>query len=49
MPVSVASYPIASLRDAWMHDVQVHAFARSDVQLTPAEVVERLERATQEA
>jgi hypothetical protein len=48
-PVSVGSYPIASLRDAWMHDVQVHAFARSDVQITAAEVVERLEHATQEA
>ena len=48
-PVSVASYPIASLREAWMHDVQVHAFARSDVQLTPADVIERLEQATPEA
>ena len=43
------SYPIASLREAWMHDIQVHAFAESDVQLTATEVIERLDQVAEEA
>jgi hypothetical protein len=27
MPVTQLSYPVASLREAWMRDLQVHAFA----------------------
>lgn len=42
-PVSELSYPVASLREAWMRDLQVHAFSREPTPpLSAAEVVERL-------
>lgn len=42
VPVSRVSFPVASLREAWAHDVQVHAFARSDAAISASEVIERL-------
>lgn len=41
-PVSRVAHIVASLREGWMHEVQVHAFARSDARLTGREVLERL-------
>lgn len=40
--VSSVARNVAALRDAWMHDVQVHAFARSDARTNGAMVLERL-------
>jgi HD superfamily phosphohydrolase len=42
VPVSRASYLIRELREAWLHDVQVHASARSDVGISAEDVVGRL-------
>ena len=42
-PVTKMSYPVASLREAWMRDVQVHAFASSETAaISAAEVIDRL-------
>jgi hypothetical protein len=42
IPVSRVSYYVKALREAWLHDVQVHAFATSDAAISGSEVVERL-------
>jgi HD superfamily phosphohydrolase len=43
IPVTDISYPVASLREAWMRDVQVHAFARDGkVAVCGRDVLERL-------
>jgi hypothetical protein len=42
-PVTKISYPVASLRESWMRDVQVHAFARDKkVAVSGQDVLERL-------
>lgn len=42
-PVTRLSYPVASLREAWLRDLQVHAFARdTSPAISAAEVVQRL-------
>lgn len=42
VPVSKVSYPVAALREGWLRDVQVHAYAHSKSGISKEEVLERL-------
>jgi hypothetical protein len=42
IPVSRMSYPVAALREGWLRDVQVHAYATSNSANSKQDVLERL-------
>lgn len=42
IPVSRVSYPVAALREGWLQDVQVHAYATSKSAISKHEVLDRL-------
>jgi len=42
VPVSRVSYPVAALREGWLRDLQVHAYADSNSALSGLDVIDRL-------
>jgi HD superfamily phosphohydrolase len=42
VPVSKVSYPVAALREGWLRDIQVHAYAESSSAVSGPEAAERL-------
>jgi HD superfamily phosphohydrolase len=49
VPVSNVSYPVAALREGWLRDLQVHAYADSKSAVSGPDVLKRLMPSSEEA